>query len=90
MDIHHILPDGGIEAQAATERRLVERAGAAALPLFEGSSETADRRALERAYDAWWQRARLIPWTVTRSTAGVTSAGCDQGGSRRRGRRGCP
>jgi hypothetical protein len=58
MDIHHILPDGGIEAQAATERRLVERAGAAALPLFEGSSETADRRALERAYDAWWQRAR--------------------------------
>jgi uncharacterized protein (DUF488 family) len=55
MDIRHILPDGGIEAQAATERRLLERAGAAALPLFESSSETADRRALERAYDAWWQ-----------------------------------
>jgi uncharacterized protein (DUF488 family) len=58
MDIHHILPDGGLEAQAASERRLLERAGAAALPLFASGDETADRGALERAYDAWWQRAR--------------------------------
>lgn len=57
LDIRHILPDGEVEAQAATERRLLERAGAGQLPLFKGA-ETADRAALERAYDAWWQRAR--------------------------------
>ena len=51
-DILHILPDGSIEPQAATERRLLERAGATALPLF-GSDD-----ALERAYDLWWQSAR--------------------------------
>jgi uncharacterized protein (DUF488 family) len=57
LDIRHILPDGEIEAQAATERRLLERAGAE-LPLFQGKREASDRDALERAYDAWWQRAR--------------------------------
>jgi uncharacterized protein (DUF488 family) len=50
--IHHILPDGSAEAQAATEQRLLERAGAAELPLF-GSDD-----ALERVYDRWWREAR--------------------------------
>ena len=49
--IHHILPDAGLEPQAATERRLLERAGAA-LPLFESDDP------LEQAYDRWWQGAR--------------------------------
>ena len=54
-DIRHVLPDGALETQAEVERRLLERAGPAALPLFRDGGE-AD--ALERAYDAWWQRAR--------------------------------
>ena len=58
LDISHILPGGEVEAQAATERRLLDRAGPAALPLFRGTDETADRGALEGAYDAWWQRTR--------------------------------
>jgi uncharacterized protein (DUF488 family) len=51
-EILHILPDGSLEPQAVTERRLLERAGGAALPLFESDD------ALERAYDRWWQAAR--------------------------------
>jgi uncharacterized protein (DUF488 family) len=51
-DILHILPDGSLEPQAATEQRLLERAGRAALPLFDSDD------ALERAYDAWWASAR--------------------------------
>jgi len=50
--VDHILPDAGIESQAATERRLLERSGASALPLF------ASHDLLEQAYDAWWQKAR--------------------------------
>jgi uncharacterized protein (DUF488 family) len=50
--IHHILADAGLEPQAATERRLLECAGGAALPLF-GSADP-----LEQAYDRWWQGAR--------------------------------
>jgi uncharacterized protein (DUF488 family) len=50
--IHHILPGGAIEPQAATERRLLERAGDPALPLF-GQDDP-----LEQAYDRWWQSAR--------------------------------
>jgi uncharacterized protein (DUF488 family) len=50
--IQHILPDGELEPQAATEQRLLERAGAAELPLFGGDD------ALARAYDRWWQRGR--------------------------------
>ena len=57
-DIRHILPDGALEAQAATERRLLARAGPEDLPLFQDLAQTAERRALERAYDAWWQRSR--------------------------------
>jgi uncharacterized protein (DUF488 family) len=50
--IHHILPNGAVEPQAATERRLLERAGPAELPLFDGDD------ALARAYDRWWQQGR--------------------------------
>jgi hypothetical protein len=53
-EFRHILPDGHIEPQAEVERRLLERAGAAPLPLFEGAP---DDTALARAYDAvWWDR----------------------------------
>jgi uncharacterized protein (DUF488 family) len=54
-EIRHILPDGHIEPQAEVERRLLERAGAAPLPLFgEGAP---DDTALARAYDAvWWDQ----------------------------------
>jgi uncharacterized protein (DUF488 family) len=58
LDIRHILPDGEMEAQQATERRLLERAGRAELPLFEVTAAAADEQALARAYDAWWRRAR--------------------------------
>ena len=52
--IGHILPDGRLEAQEATERRLLEQAGAHELPLFE-TAERADAAALEQAFDRWWQ-----------------------------------
>jgi uncharacterized protein (DUF488 family) len=56
-EIAHILPDGRSEPQSGTERRLLERAGAAALPLFGKGEPTADDATLARAYDAvWWQR----------------------------------
>jgi Protein of unknown function, DUF488 len=54
-DIRHILPDGALEAQAATERRLLARGGPEDLPLFQDLAQTAERWALERAYDSWWQ-----------------------------------
>jgi uncharacterized protein (DUF488 family) len=50
--IDHILADGAVEAQDATERRLLQRAGPDELPLF-GRDD-----ALAQAYDRWWQRAR--------------------------------
>jgi uncharacterized protein (DUF488 family) len=50
-DIRHILPDGALEAQAATERRLLARIEKRQLDLFDQP----DRAALSRAYDAWWQ-----------------------------------
>jgi uncharacterized protein (DUF488 family) len=56
-EISHILPDGRIEPQAETERRLLERAGSSPLPLFAGDETPADDAALARAYDlVWWQR----------------------------------
>jgi uncharacterized protein (DUF488 family) len=58
VDIRHILPDGAVEAQQATERRLLERAGKAEMPLFHDTAEAEDEEALARAYDAWWRRAR--------------------------------
>jgi uncharacterized protein (DUF488 family) len=50
--IWHILPDGSVEPQSATEQRLLERAGGRALPLFDSGD------ALEQAYDHWWAAAR--------------------------------
>ena len=50
--IQHILPNGELEPQATTERRLLERAGVADLPLFRGDD------ALALAYDRWWQKGR--------------------------------
>jgi uncharacterized protein (DUF488 family) len=58
LDIRHILPNGEVEAQQATERRLLERAGRAELPLFHDAAEPANEQALADAYDAWWKRAR--------------------------------
>jgi uncharacterized protein (DUF488 family) len=58
LDIRHILPDGDVEEQQATERRLLERAGLAEMPLFQDAAEAADEQALADAYDGWWRRAR--------------------------------
>jgi len=58
LDIRHILPDGEVEGQEATERRLLGRAGKAELPLFQDVSGGEREKALTGAYDAWWQRAR--------------------------------
>ena len=58
LDIRHILPDGEVEAHEATERRLLERAGMAELPLFPDAADAQNEAALMRAYDAWWQRGR--------------------------------
>jgi uncharacterized protein (DUF488 family) len=48
--IRHILPDGRVEAQVATERRLLERVQVCQLGLFDQSDEAA----LADAYDALW------------------------------------
>jgi uncharacterized protein (DUF488 family) len=37
LDIRHILPDGELEAQTATKRRLLERLGARQLGLFDSA-----------------------------------------------------
>jgi uncharacterized protein (DUF488 family) len=58
LDIRHILPDGDVEEQQATERRLLERAGRAELPLFQNAAAADNEEPLARAYDAWWKRAR--------------------------------
>jgi hypothetical protein len=48
--IGHILPDGALETQEATERRLLERVSTPQGLLFEPGDP------LERAYDDWWHR----------------------------------
>jgi uncharacterized protein (DUF488 family) len=58
LDIRHILPDGEVQAQQATERRLLAQAGKTEVPLFQDAAEAADEQTLARAYDAWWRRAR--------------------------------
>jgi uncharacterized protein (DUF488 family) len=58
LDLRHILANGEVELQQATERRLLERTVKTTLPLFEHAAEAANEGALARAYDAWWQRAR--------------------------------
>jgi uncharacterized protein (DUF488 family) len=54
-DIHHILPDGVVEPQSATERRLVARADA---PLLAAADPQAEPDALQREYDRWWHQSR--------------------------------
>ncbi len=51
-EIAHILPNGALEVQEETERRLLDRLGASPALPFEPSDP------LERAYDHWWRRAR--------------------------------
>jgi uncharacterized protein (DUF488 family) len=51
-EIHHILPNGVLEAQHETEQRLLDRVGTSQGRLFESGDP------LERAYDRWGQRAR--------------------------------
>ena len=50
--IGHILADGALELQEATEQRLLARAGGPALPLFARDDPLAE------VYDRWWQGAR--------------------------------
>jgi uncharacterized protein (DUF488 family) len=50
LEIGHILPDGTIEPQGETERRLLAWGAGRQLRLFDGG----EGAALERAYDAWW------------------------------------
>jgi uncharacterized protein (DUF488 family) len=55
LEIQHILPGGEVEMQAATERRLLERAGALDLPLFQDLPDDRNEPVLSRVYDKWWQ-----------------------------------
>ena len=55
LDIRHILPDGSVEMQSATERRLLAQADA---PLFAPADPMAEADALQREYDRWWQQSR--------------------------------
>jgi uncharacterized protein (DUF488 family) len=52
LDIRHILPDGAIEPQDETERRLLAQADT---PLLATADEP---DALQREYDRWWQQSR--------------------------------
>jgi uncharacterized protein (DUF488 family) len=52
VDIRHILPDGRIEPQRETERRLLAGADAPLLAAAE------DPDALQREYDRWWHQSR--------------------------------
>jgi uncharacterized protein (DUF488 family) len=52
VDIRHILPDGRVEPQRETERRLLARADTPLLAAAEDSD------ALQREYDRWWHQSR--------------------------------
>jgi uncharacterized protein (DUF488 family) len=54
LDIRHILPDGRVEPQAETERRLLARAA----PLLAHGDPVAEPGALQREHDRWWDRSR--------------------------------
>jgi uncharacterized protein (DUF488 family) len=56
LEIRHILPGGELEGQPVIERRLLERAGALDLPLFQDLPEGGSDQVLGRVYDAWWQK----------------------------------
>jgi uncharacterized protein (DUF488 family) len=53
--IRHILPDGSVEPQAETERRLLARAD---VPLLARADATTGPDALQREYDRWWHQSR--------------------------------
>jgi uncharacterized protein (DUF488 family) len=55
LNVRHILPDGEVEMQQATEHRLLERTAKRQIGLFDD----ADQAALERAYDDWWRASAL-------------------------------
>ena len=55
LDIRHILPDGALEPQDETERRLLAHADA---PLLAPADPGADPDALQREYDRWWRQSR--------------------------------
>jgi uncharacterized protein (DUF488 family) len=52
LDIRHILPDGRVEPQRETERRLLAGADTPLLAAAE------DPDALQREYDRWWHQSR--------------------------------
>jgi uncharacterized protein (DUF488 family) len=52
LDIRHILPDGALERQDETERRLLAHADA---PLLAATPEP---DALQLEYDRWWRQSR--------------------------------
>jgi uncharacterized protein (DUF488 family) len=58
LDIRHILPSAEVEAQQATERRLLDRAGTPELPLLQDLAEPGSEQALAQAYDSWWHSPR--------------------------------
>ncbi|HEX5078250.1 MAG TPA: DUF488 domain-containing protein [Geminicoccaceae bacterium] len=55
LDIRHILPDGRIEPQSDTERRLLARADA---PLLAIGGPAVQADALRQEYDRWWRENR--------------------------------
>jgi uncharacterized protein (DUF488 family) len=55
LDIRHILPDGKIEPQAETERRLLARAD---VPLLAPADPSVEPEALQREYERWWNDSR--------------------------------
>jgi hypothetical protein len=67
----HILYDGTIEPQAATERRLLELAGddVDALDLFASGQDEAKARLAERIAAAYRRRARAVAYRVKPTAA---------------------
>jgi uncharacterized protein (DUF488 family) len=57
LDIRHILPDGAIEVQRATEQRLLARTDVPLLADLEAAGDAAGD-ALQREYDRWWNHSR--------------------------------
>lgn len=55
LAIRHILPDGAVEPQAETERRLLARADA---PLLTRADPMVEADALQREYDRWGADSR--------------------------------
>ena len=56
-DIPRIQPSGEVETQPVTERRLLKRAGALELPLFQDLLDAGSEQVLRRPYDEWWKES---------------------------------